>query len=327
MSHDTIRRHPALRIRAIAPGSNRAWTTITSTTGISILRSVRTHAARVAPLLAMSFDNDRAAGFRRAGKAYRDLTITRTSLCTDYRGQACAGRNASNQVRRFSIGTDYRKVAIEHDPNPSRDRGRRRQRVGRDREQGREVWRAMQMRLECDYAIETMAEDFADRALRYRFAHPEDPVLPHIRQVWTNERDMFGARPAKRIRRQDHLDQLGVRIVQRAYDPGLSSRRPRDARQRLAVGKSMQLDRRELGACRMGDLTSKLLAVGECVNLQARFSNPIGVSRGQRIPRRVPDIARSRTGSRRRPTMSTQLCRRRPSRVRGRFDGPASATW
>ena len=108
------------------------------------------------------------------------------------------------------------------------------------------------MGLDSEHAVEGAPEQCADDALRDRFAGAEHPVLAHIRQVRRDQGDAPRAGPADGVARQQNLDELGVRIMQRAHQNRFLLAVPARAHQAFAIGKAMhgQASRVEPGCCR-----------------------------------------------------------------------------
>ena len=85
----------------------------------------------------------------------------------------------------------------------------------------------------------------------------KDTILPHVPEIGGDEDDFPRALSAQRVGGQQDFDEFLVRPVERTEEEDAIRAVARDAHQRFAVGKTMDLDVARLQAESFGDRSSE----------------------------------------------------------------------
>ena len=121
----------------------------------------------------------------------------------------------------------------------------------------------MQMRIDCDHAIEIPGESTPDDALAYRLPCMERRILAHIAKIGCNESQSLRAELQRRCRGELELDELVIRIIEASAKNDVVGQIRRQSNETFAIRKLMNRNGRITTACMLGQPSGRLFVLGK----------------------------------------------------------------
>ena len=179
---------------------------------------------------------------RRIGKRDFDRTVATARFARHRTLHSEPGGEIAHPGLRLLVRTDHHRLWIETRAQSIGDRRHGRQIVGLDAGKYRaNVFGAMQMGVNGDYAVHRIRQQPADDFLVDRFAWMEGRVLPHVTEIGRHQHQPPRAAAPQCFRCEQQRHQLLIRLVKRRIDDGGRRRRSGGDAQ-LSIRETMQRD-------------------------------------------------------------------------------------
>ena len=162
-------------------------------------------------------------------------------LAADDEFQIERSSDTLDPLPRFAVRPDQQRVvaSVERGGQQRRRGDTRRFHPRHDRG---ERTGPVEMWIQRQQAVEMVGQQLAHHPLAYRLAVMERDILPHVGEIGRDQDDLGRPVGAQRGHRQQQLDQLVVRMIERAIQER-SFRRRLDSNQALAVRKPVHRHR------------------------------------------------------------------------------------